>query len=339
MPKRKREEEVDQYFDNMWLVIACQHDVPNLAKILKSMKYQEVYFDNVRIVAKRPHPKTQKLDQVLVIADLKNASRDNLDNHRSDDIKTGRIFKAMFRDMLASLGEQASLIVGMRLANNLVHEACPNALLYSSTTRKKSKPKIKAIRSKQALDDEANIQPGQKLWLVFSFGVHRHMTRHAYYTIKSNLTNNLDKVAKFIQDNNTDYYAKFSELKLVSVRWSKNKTQHLKSKLFKKTRGKRFKCYNSFFNVLALATVGEVIDPTNTEHRYRMRYIQFQDPQSAMNWTAECIDHSVSSSTGWCFDYNNDEHTTPTTKTINGIFDDNFADQGCIAGLTIRVVD
>ena len=337
MPKRKREEDVDQYFDNMWLVVACQHDVPNLAKVLTRMKYQEVYFDNIRIVAKRPHPKTQKLDQVLVIADLKNASRDNLDHHRSDDVETGRIFKDMFRDMIASLGDQARLICGIKLANNLAHEACPTELLYSSTTRRKPKSILK--RSNKATEDEANIQPGQKLWLVFSFGVYRHMTRHAYYTIKSNLSNNLGKVAQFIQDNNTDYCTKFSELKLVSVRWSQNKTQHLKSKLFKKTRGKRFKRYNSFFNVLALATVGEVIDPTNPEHRSRMGYIQFQDPQSAITWTAECIDHSVSSSTGWCFDYNNDEHTTPTAKTINGIFDDNFADQGCIAGLTIRVVD
>jgi hypothetical protein len=250
--------------------------------------------------------------------------------------------------MLASLGEQPSLIVGMRLANNLAHEACPNALLYSSTTRRKSNLKIKAIRSNKATEDEANIQPGQRLWLVFSFGVYRHMTRHAYYTIKSNLTNNLDKVAQFIQTNNTGGdCATFSDLKLISVRWSQNKTQHLKTKLFQKTRGKRFKRYNSFFNVLALVTIGEVVDKPDQERlkhlsRLGRRTMQIQDPQSAMKWTAECIEHGVRSATGWCFDYENDDSTTTNTnltnKTINGIFDDNFEDQGCISGLTIRVV-
>jgi hypothetical protein len=245
----------------------------------------------------------------------------------------------MFRDMLASLGEHASLICGIRLANNLAHEACPNALLYSSTTRRQPKSIMK--RSNKATEDEANIQPGQKLWLVFSFGVHRRMTRHAYYTIKSNLSNNLDKVAKFIQNNNTDYCAKFSELKLISVRWSQNKTQHLKRQLFKKTRGKRFKRYNSFFNVLALATVGEVVDksdPSYSEHLSRIKHLEFQEPQSAMNLTAECIDHSVSSATGWCFDYSNADPTI-SSKIINDYFDDNFEDQGCVSGLTIRVVD
>ena len=334
MPKRKREEEVDQYFDNMWLVVACQHDVPNLAKLLRSMTYQEAYFDNIRIVAKRPHPKAQRIEQVLVIADLKNASRENLDNHRSDDVKTGRIFRVMLREMLASLGEQASLIFGIKLANNLAHEACPSELLSSTTPRrtiKTSKQKNKDGK------DEANIQPGQKLWLVFSFGVHRRMTRHAYYTIKSNLSNNLDKVAKFIQDNNTDYCAKFSELKLVSVRWSQHKTQHLKTQLFKKGRGKRFKRYNSFFNVLALVTIGEVVDKSDPRYTFRRASMQFQDPQSAMNWTAECIDHGVSSAMGWCFDYSNADPTI-SSKIINGYFDDNFEDQGCVSGLTIRVV-
>jgi hypothetical protein len=183
---------------------------------------------------------------------------------------------------------------------------------------------------------------------VFSFGVYRHMTRHAYYTIKSNLTNNLDKVAQFIQTNNTGGdCATFSDLKLISVRWSQNKTQHLKTKLFQKTRGKRFKRYNSFFNVLALVTIGEVVDKPDQERlkhlsRLGRRTMQIQDPQSAMKWTAECIEHGVRSATGWCFDYENDDSTTTNTnltnKTINGIFDDNFEDQGCISGLTIRVV-
>ena len=34
MPKRKREEQIDQYFDNMWLLVSCDPQVANLAKLL-----------------------------------------------------------------------------------------------------------------------------------------------------------------------------------------------------------------------------------------------------------------------------------------------------------------
>ena len=270
MSKRKQQvdqvdqvSQVDQYFDNMWLVVACQQ-VPNLAKLLGSMTWQGAYFANVRIVAKRCYSTTQ---QVLVIADLKNAPK-SLDNYRPDDVKTGHIFKHMFRNMTASLADQSGLIFGIKLASNLAHE-CAN---------------------KHAIGSLGILQPGQKVWLVFSFNIDSQITRHIYYTIKSNLANNLHGAARLIQHSNAyGPGAKFSSLNLLSVRWARDRARP--TGLFGKCR-KTSDMRNSSFYVLALATISDIQGAQ-------------QDAQTTLHMTAETIGHAVSSSTGWCFDYDN----------------------------------
>lgn len=299
-PKHKNEENVDQYFDNMWLLVACT-SVQNVATLLKRMKCQEAQFANIRVLDSRPHPRLANTDQALVVADLKHASESGLNFiSRGNDETVLENFNSLFKHMVASLGDSG--ILGIRLANNNAHEACsakPNS--YAPTKM---------------------LAENQKVWLMFSFGVHRKITKHEYYTIKTNLTSNLAGAAKFVQENNQDECCRFSSLEFKSVRWSNNPTKRYKPGLFGKTRGKRFKKYFSFFNILALASIGD---------------LNSQEPQSqqeGMDHTAFCIDHAVSSASGWCFDYNFNDFSKKTTND----FDDHFEDEGCLSGLQIRVV-
>ena len=322
MPKRKREEQVDQYFDNMWLLVSCDPKVANLAKLLTSMAYQEAKFDNIRVVARRAHPRTSKAQQVLVIADLKNASRLNLYNVRSDGAKTSKAFKDMFRQMVASLGDQASLIFGIKLADNLAHEAFVEDATKKNKSKKESTP---------------NIKTNQKLWLVFSFEVGRVLSKHEYYTVKSNLTSNLDGVAKFLVDSiDGQECATFADLKLLSVRWSRS-TRPNRFKLFGASQSKV-----SYFNVLALATIKNIVSQdalqdTSLSNLGR-KVLQNQDPQGAMRFTAECITHAAMSRDGWCFDYAYHDSDKPRQENVNQTFDDKFDEQGCVSILDIHVV-
>ena len=306
--KHKNEEHVDQYFDNMWLLVACT-SVQNVAKLLKRMKCQEAHFVKIRVLDSRPHPRLANTEQALVVADLKHARESGLDFiSRGDDARLLESFNSLFKHMVASLGDDSG-ILGIRLANNNAHEAC-------STKPNSSKP--------NSFAPPKMLAENQKVWLMFSVGVHRKkITKHEYYTIKTNLTSNLAGAAKFVQENNQDKCCRFSSLEFKSVRWSTNPTKNYKPGLFGKTRGKRFKRYSSFFNILALATIGD---------------LNSQEPQSqqeSMDHTAFCIDHSVSSASGWCFDY---QYNDFSNKTAN-IFDDHhFEDEGCLSGLQIKVV-
>ena len=298
--KHKNEEHVDQYFDNMWLLVACT-SVQNVAKLLGRMKCREAHFAKIRVLDSRPHPRLANTEQALVVADLKHARESGLGFiSRGDDARLLESFNSLFKHMVASLGDDSG-ILGIRLANNNAHEACSG--------------QPKSYPTKMLAEN-------QKVWLMFSVGVHRKITKHEYYTIKTNLTSNLAGAAEFIQENNQGKCCRFSSLEFKSVRWSTNPTKIYKPGLFGKARGKRFKRYFSFFNILALATIGE---------------LNSQEPQSqqeGMDHTAVCINHSESSASGWCFDY----HSGFYNKTAN-IFDDHhFDDEGRLYGLNIRVV-
>ena len=299
--KHKNEEHVDQYFDNMWLLVACT-SVQNVTKLLGRMKCQEAHFVKIRVLDSRPHPRLVNTEQALVVADLKHARESGLDFiSRGDDARLLESFNSLFKHMVASLGDDSG-ILGIRLANNNAHEACSG--------------QPKSYPTKMLAEN-------QKVWLMFSVGVHRKITKHEYYTIKTNLTSNLAGAAEFIQENNQGKCCRFSSLEFKSVRWSTNPTKIYKPGLFGKARGKRFKRYSSFFNILALATIGD---------------LNSQEPQSqqeGMDETAFCIAHSVSSACGWCFDY---QYNDFSNKTAN-IFDDHhFEDEGCLSGLQIKVV-